>query len=638
MFDLFRSRAKAVRILLGVMLGMVALSMLVYLIPGAGTTTAADQNDQVVAEIGKDVLTLHDVELGIQSQLRTQQIPPDLVQVIIPQQVDQMVEERAIAYEAKRLGFDVSDRDLANAIRSTQFGTLTPQQYRDAIEQQMGETVGEFENNMRSGLALNALESIAIEGAVVSPTEVEAEYRRRNEKVKLEYLGFDPAKLASEIKPTPEQLKAYYDRNKNFFTQPETRDVQLIVADQAQVGQSIQVSDAQVESYYNSHKDQYRTPERVQARHILIKTTGKTPAEITQLKAKADDLLKQIKGGADFAKLAQTNSEDPGSAAKGGDLGWIVRGQMVKNFEDTVFSLKPKEISDVITTEYGFHIIQVMEREPARLRTLVEVKPEIVGNLRNQQVFDLMQNLADQAHAELVKAPQNARQIADKFKLQFVPVDKFKQGDTVATLGTDPQAPAVIMSLKKGEVSTVMQAGNKLVVAEVTDIHPSHPAEYGEVEAQVRGQYSQQQGMQLVADKAKKAADLLKTNGGDLKAAAKTLGVEVKSTDFFARNGAAEGIGAASYLGDAFDKPVGSIIGPINSGTQTLVAKVAQRQEPDMSKLAQERDALVLALKGKKTAERQVMLRDSILSTLIQQGKVKMHRDVINRLISRYRS
>jgi peptidyl-prolyl cis-trans isomerase D len=638
MFDLFRSRAKAVRILLGVMLGMVALSMLVYLIPGAGTTTAASQNDQVVAEIGKDVLTLHDVELGIQNQLRTQQIPPDLVQVIIPQQVDQMVEERAIAYEAKRLGFDVSDQDLANAIRSTQFGTLTPQQYRDAIEQQMGETVGEFENNMRSGLALNALESIAIEGAVVSPTEVEAEYRRRNEKVKLEYLGFDPAKLASEIKPTPEQLKAYYDRNKNFFTQPETRDVQLIVADQAQVGQSIQVSDAQVESYYNSHKDQYRTPERVQARHILIKTTGKTPAEITQLKAKADDLLKQIKGGGDFAKLAQTNSEDPGSAAKGGDLGWIVRGQMVKNFEDTVFSLKPKEISDVITTEYGFHIIQVMEREPARLRTLDEVKPEIVGNLRNQQVFDLMQNLADQAHAELVKAPQNARQIADKFKLQFVPVDKFKQGDTVATLGTDPQAPAVIMSLKKGEVSTVMQAGNKLVVAEVTDIHPSHPAEYGEVEAQVRGQYSQQQGMQLVTDKAKKAVDLLKTNGGDLKAAAKTLGVEVKSTDFFARNGAAEGIGAASYLGDAFDKPVGSIIGPINAGTQTVVAKIAERQEPDMSKLAQERDALVLALKGKKTAERQVMLRDSILSMLIQQGKVKMHRDVINRLIARYRS
>jgi peptidyl-prolyl cis-trans isomerase D len=620
------------------MLGMVALSMLLYLIPGAGTTSAANNSDQVVAEIGKDVLTLHDVELGIQQQLRTNQIPPDLVQVVIPQQVDQMVEERAIAYEAKQLGFEVTDQDLANTIRSTQFGSLTPQQYRDAIEQQMGKTVSQFENDIRSGLALNALESLAIEGSIVSPADVEAEYRRRNEKVKLDYLGFDPAKLGSELKPTPEQLKAYFDKNKNFFIQPETRDVQLILADQTQVGQAIQVSDAQVESYYNSHKDQYRTPERVQARHILIKTTGKTKEEIAQLKAKADDLLKQIKGGADFAKLAQTNSEDPGSASKGGDLGWIVRGQMVKNFEDTVFSLKPKEISGVITTEYGFHIIQVMDREPARLRSVDEVKLEIVGTLRNQSVFDLMQSLADQAHTELVKAPQNARQIADKFKLQFVPVDKFKQGDTIATLGTDTQAPAAIMALKKGEISQVMQSGNKLVVAEVTDIHPSHPAELSEVEAQIRGQYSQQQGMQLAADQAKKAADLLKTNGGDLKAAAKTLGMEVKSTDFFARNGAAEGIGAASYLADAFDKPVGSIIGPINAGSQTVVAKIAQRQDVDMSKLAQERDAIVLALKGKKTAERQVLLRDSVLSTLIQQGKVKMHRDVINRLISRYRS
>ena len=637
MFDLFRSRAKAVRILLGAMLGMVALSMLLYLIPGAGTTTAADQNDQVVAEIGKDVLTLHDVELGIQSQLRSQQIPPDLVQVIIPQQVDQMVEERAIAYQAKRLGFDISDQDLASAIRSTQFGTLNAQQYKDAIEQ-MGESVGQFENNMRSGLALNALESLAIEGGVVSPIEVETEYKRRNDKIKLEYLGFDPTVLAGTVKPTPEQLKAYYDKNKNFFTQPETRDVQLIVADQAQIGQAIQISDSQVESYYNSHKDQYRTPERVQARHILIKTTGKTQAEVPQLKAKAEDLLKQIKGGADFAALAQKNSEDPGSAAKGGDLGWIVRGQMVKNFEDSVFSLKPKDVSDVITTEYGFHIIQVMAKETARLRTLEEVKPEIVGNLRNQQVFDLMQNMADQAHAELVKAPQNARQIADKLRLQFVQVDKFKQGDTVPTLGVDPQAAAALMTLKKGEISQVIQAGNKLVVAEVTDLHAAHPAEFGEAELQVRTQYAQQQGMQLATEKAKKAADLLKTNGGDLKAAAKALGMEAKTTDFFARNGAAEGIGAASYLADGFDKPVGTIIGPINAGSQTVVAKIADRQQADMTKFAQERDALVLSLKGKRASERQIMLRDSILSTLIQQGKVKMHRDVINRLIARYRS
>jgi peptidyl-prolyl cis-trans isomerase D len=639
MFDLFRSRAKAVRILLGVMLGMVALSMLLYLIPGAGTTTTTDRNDQIVAEIGKDVLTLRDVELGIQNQLRTNQIPPDLVQVVIPQQVDQMVEEHALAYEAKQMGFEISDQDLANAIRSIpQFSSLTPQQYRDAIEQQTGKTVAQFEDDFRKGLALLALESLAIEGSIVSPADVEAEYRKRNEKIKLEYLAFDPTKIAAELKPTPDQVKAYFDKNKNFFLQPETRDVQLIVADQAQVGQAIQITDAQVESYYNSHKDQYRTPERVQARHILIKTTGKSKEETAKLQAKAEDLLKQIKGGADFAKLAEKNSEDPGSAAKGGDLGWVVRGQMVKNFEDTVFALKPKEISGVVTTEYGFHIIQVMDREAAHLRTLAEVKPEIVGTLRNQLVFDMMQNLADQAHAELVKAPQNAKQIADKFKLQFFSQSGFKPGDTIAVLGTDPQTPTAILALKKGEVSQVLQSGNKLVIAAVAEIRPSHPAEFAEAEVQARGQYQQQQSMQLVTERSKKAADLLKANGGDMKAAAKSLGLEMKSTDFFARNGAAEGIGAAASLGDNFDKPVGTVIGPINGATQTVVAKIVDRQQADMSKLPGERDSIVLTLKGKKTAERQALLRDSILSMLIQQGKVKMHRDVINRLIARYRS
>ena len=637
MFDLFRSRAKAVRILLGAMLGMVALSMLVYLIPGAGTPTV-DNNDQIVAEIGKNVLTLRDVEMGLQQQLRSNNIPPDLVQVIIPQQIDQMVEEYALAYEAGRLGFQVSDRDLADAIRSTQFGTLTPQQYRDTIEQQLGESVGEFENKMRLNLALNALESIAIEGSIVSPADVEAEYKRRNDKIKIDYIAFDASKIAAEVKPTPEQLKAYFDKNKNFFTLPESRDLQMIVADQAQVGQSIQVSEVQAESYYNSHKDQYRTPERVQARHILIKTTGKPPAEVAQAKTKAEDLLKQIKGGADFAKLAQANSEDPGSASKGGDLGWVVRGQMVKNFEDTVFALKPKQISDVITTEYGFHIIQVMDRQDARLRPLTEVKPEIIATLRNQSVFDLMQNLADQAHAELVKAPQNAQPIANRLKLQFVSQDRYKQGDAISELGTDAQTVAAISVLKKGEVSQVLQAGNKLAVIEVIDIHPTHPAEYSEVEGQVRAQYAQQQSVQLVAERAKKTADVAKGNGGDMKAAAKSAGAEVKTTDFFARNGVAEGIGAASYLGDSFDQPVGAVIGPVNAATQTVVVKIIDRQTADMSKLAQERDGIVLMLKGKKTAERQALLRDSILSTLIQQGKVKRHRDVINRLIARYRS
>src|SRR5690242_3250308 len=161
MFDLFRSQQKTVRIVLGAMLTVVALSMLVYLIPGAGAPTT-DRNDQVIAEIGKDVLTVRDVELQVQSDLRSRSVPPDLVQVLIPQRVDEMIAEYALAYEAKRLGFEISDRDLANTIRSMpQFGNLTPDQYKQAIEQQLQESVSEFEEKLRRGLHGNELEQIA---------------------------------------------------------------------------------------------------------------------------------------------------------------------------------------------------------------------------------------------------------------------------------------------------------------------------------------------------------------------------------------------------------------------------------------------------------------------------------------------
>jgi peptidyl-prolyl cis-trans isomerase D len=433
-------------------------------------------------------------------------------------------------------------------------------------------------------------------------------------------------------------LKSFFDKSKAQFSVPETRDAQLIVADQAKVAESIQVSDAQIASYYNSHKDQYRTAERVQARHILLSTTNKPKDEIPKIQAKAEDLLKQIRGGADFAQLAQKNSEDPGSASKGGDLGWVVRGQMVKNFEDTVFSLKPKEVSNVITTEYGLHIIQVMEKEPARLRPLDEVKTEIATALKNQSVFEQMQTLSDQAHAELVKAPQNAQPIAQKLNLLFVTANKYSQGGAIPELGPpDPQVGPTIQALKPGEVSQVFQSGNKLAMAVVTAIHPAHPAEYSEVEAQVRQLDTQQQANRMVTEKSKKAADLLKENGGNVKATAKSVGLEVKTSDFVSRNSAIEGIGSAIILGDAFDKPVGTVVGPLGAGGGTLLGKIVDRQPADLSKLAQERDTIVTQLKSQKAQQRSMLFQDSVLTTLIRQGKVKKHQDTISRLIARYK-
>jgi len=640
MFDLFRSQQKAVRILLGVLLAMVALSMLVYLIPGAGSSMGmGSKDDQVIAEIGNQVLTVRDVDNQIQSQLRRHEIEPRLAQIMIPQRVEEMTAEWASAYEAQQLGFQVTDRDLAEAIRSIspQIAAFTPQQYRDFVEQQMGETVAEFEGNLRLGLYGSALENIAMEGVLATPADVEAEFHKRNDKIKLEYIAFDTAKIAAGMKPSPADLKAYYDKNKGFFNSPESRNVQMIVADPDKLAQGMQVNDADVRAYYNSHKDQFRVQERVKARHILVMTQGKPADEVTKLKAKAEDLLKQVKAGGDFAKLAEKNSDDPGSAKNGGDLGWVVRGQMVPEFEKATFELQPKQISGLVTTNYGFHIIQVLEKEPSHLKTLDEAKDDIAKALKSQSMSEQMQALADKAHADLAKAPQNAAQIAKKYNLTYTEF-KYKPGDNIPELGPDKNAPGLIMQMKKGDVSDVNQSDTKLWMATVTAILPPHPADFSEVEAQIRNIYPQQRANEIASEQSAKATELMKANPGDLKAIAKALKLEVKTTDYFSRNGAVEGVGAGQAFNDLFDKPVGTTVGPIRAGGDLVIAKLIDKSAADMSKLPAERDTIVTAIKSKKAQERQALLRDSILNGLMQKGKVKIHKATVDRLVARYRA
>jgi peptidyl-prolyl cis-trans isomerase D len=635
MFDLFRSRDKAVRILLGGLLLVVALSMLLYLIPGAGMPTG-DRSDQVVVEVGKDQVTVQDFDRDIQAKLRGRQIPPDAVGVLIPQEVEQMVADRAAAYEASRMGIRISDAQLADTIRSLpNFGNLTPEQYRDVVAQQ-GFSVQEFEGNVRKQMMVTTLVNLAMDGVVVTPAEIEKEYKRDFQKIKLEYVSFSVDKVKADVKPSAEELKAYFQSHKGFYNTPEARSFQLIAADPVKMAQASPVPEAQLRAFYDSRKDTYRTAERVKVRHILFKTQGVPKEEIPKIRAKAEDVLKQIKGGADFAKMAEKYSEDPSNAKSGGDLGWVVRGQMVKEFEEAAFTQKPKEIGNLVTTTYGFHIVQVMEKQDARLQPFEEVKPIIAAELSRQQVNDKMQTVVDDARAELAKAPQNGQQIASKYGLQFVIVDNHRPGTAIPDIGVDAAMDGMIQSLKKGEVSQVTQSGNRLEFALLTNIIPSHPAEFADVETQVRNAVMQETSLRIVNDKAKQAAEMLKANG-DVAAAAKKLGGEVKTTDEFTRGGAAEGLGPGVQLAEGFDKAVGGIFGPLTVGGQTIVAKVVAKVDADMSKLPEQREAILRQLKSQKSQERGQLFQDGIVNKLTQEGKIKIHKDVMSRLVARYR-
>lgn len=641
MFDLFRSRSRIVRLGLGALLMLVAISLVVTLIPGWGSMPA--ERDQPVAEIGDEVLTQREVHLQIQAAMRNNAFPREMAYVYVPQLVDRMITDRLLAYQAERLGFRVTEADVAQTIRSLfpqlfENGKFVGREFYVNYLAQQNLTVEQFEANVRKQMLLTRLQNLAVEGAIVTPAEIEREFRRRFQRVKLEYIAIPAGRLRAEAKVSPEEIRTYFDQNRGLFQVPEKRSFDLLLIDEVKVGERIQLPEAQLRAAYQQRQEQFRTPERVQVRHILLKTAEKPKAEIPNIGARAEELLKQLRAGADFAELAKKHSEDPGSAEKGGDLGWIVRGQTVQAFEEAAFSLKPKEISGVISTEYGFHILQVLAREQARLRPFEEVREELARDLKRQRVFELMQNLADRAVVELNKTPMQAAEVAARLDVPLIRIEKAAASDPIPGLAAGAeQVHKALAGLDKGRATPPLPIeNNKLVVAVLREVFPARPAELAEVEDQVREQLLTRKLQSLVDQRALDVLEKARAAGGDLRKVAQATGFEFRTTQEFGPDGAADGIGPASSVLEAFLKPVGELFGPVAVGDQRFVCKVAARTDADMKKLAEERAAILNDLKARKARERGELFLDSVRTRLVREGKVKIHEDVIRRIASAY--
>ncbi|MBS1859991.1 MAG: peptidylprolyl isomerase, partial [Acidobacteria bacterium] len=440
MFDLFRSRQTTTRILLGGILLVVSAGMLLYLIPNYNTG-AGSGSDVVVAEVGKEVITLPEVQSIIQMTMRNRQLPPEILPNYVPQMVNQMITDRALYMEAQRLGFQVSDAEVAETIRQM-IPNLFPDgkfvgnaQYAAMLAQQ-NMTIDQFEGDLRRQIMIARLRDIAMEGTIVTPEEIEAAYKRKAEKVKVEYVKLTADKYKNEVQPSQAEMEVYFKANAARYTVPEKKNLAVLLADQAKLEATLTPTDADLQRMYNQNPDAFRVPERVKVRHILIMTQGKPAADEPKLKAKAEDLLKQVRAGADFAKLAKQYSEDPGSKDKGGEY-WVQHnGQMVKEFEDAAFNLKPGQ-SDLVKTAYGYHVFQVVERQAAGLRPFSEVKGDLATEWKKERVNDVLQRAGDQAAAALKKDPANPDKVAAEFSMQLVKVDGYTGGD-IPELGPSP--------------------------------------------------------------------------------------------------------------------------------------------------------------------------------------------------------
>jgi peptidyl-prolyl cis-trans isomerase D len=651
MFNLFRSRQKAVRYLLGGILMIVALTMVVTLIPGIGSTTTSNGNDAVIAEIGGNKLTAQEVTAAAGRAIQGQRLPPEMLQVYLPQLIDGIIGQRALVYEFQRLGLTATEDEvyakMASAYPSFFPNGQMDKEHKAQLEMALGQqnmTLQDAIDGATQGVLLEKIQNLEFAASVVTPKEVDEAINRKFDKAKINYVSFPPGKFRDEVKVTPEELKKFFDGHRQGlsgpqYTIPAKYSFEVLVLDQDKVAQSIAVTDAQLRAAYSTNMDNFRTPERVHARHILVMTQGKPDADKKQLLAKAQDVLKQLKNGGDFAKLAEKNSDDTNNAPKGGDLGWIVRGQMVPDFEKAVFALKPGETSDIVTTQYGYHIAQVLEHEQARVKPFDEVKGGLADELRKQNVADKMQSMSDEIRAALAKSPGSAAAIAKQYGADIVTVTNSERGQAIPTLGASPEIDNALAAMKVNEVSQVLTLpANRLVIAVLTGVTPGRQAELGEVEAKVKDDFITDRSSVIAADKAQQAFARIKA-GEDMAKVAKSMKLTVNEPAAFTHADSIDGLGGAQYVEDAFTKPVGTVLGPIKvSGGGILpvsvIYQVVDQQHVDPAKLPGERAVILQQLKQEKGQREDALFQDSILSRLVAEKKVVIHKDAIKRLLT----
>ena len=318
--------------------------------------------------------------------------------------VQQLVQEKALTLEARRLGMSVSDGEVSDTIQNDpslqQNGRFIGRDAYLSLLNGAGLTPADYEQQVREGLLRAKLENLVKDGVVVSDADVEEEYRRRNEKIHMEYALVSKSDFGGDYEPSDDEIRAFYDANPNEFERPVQRKARFIALTPQLFTSAVTVTDREIKRYYNENLPRFSTPEQVQASHILFKTGPEV--DEAAIREKAESVLAQARSGTDFAELATEHSEDT-TAENGGDLGFFGRGQMVPEFDRAAFTLPIGDISDLVQTQYGFHIIKVTNKQDLMTQPLDGLREQIRGTLTQEkasaQVDEAVESAAEKLHA-----------------------------------------------------------------------------------------------------------------------------------------------------------------------------------------------------------------------------------------------
>ncbi|MBD8526049.1 SurA N-terminal domain-containing protein [Pseudomarimonas arenosa] len=450
--------------------------------------------------------------------------------------LDNMIEAEVLRQVSQELGLVVGRGELQKEISQMEVfhtnGKFDPQQYTLLLASQ-GMTPRGFEARMREDMTIRALPTALNDSALATTSEVDNYFRLRDQTRDLNVLMLEAPAADAVADPSEETLQAYLTEHSDRYVSEEQVAIEYVIVDASAIDVPAQASEESLRERYETQKSRYSRPAQRLASHILVKVAADAPAQAQQdAQARADELAKQARGGADFAELAKQHSDDIGSKSAGGDLGWLEPGFLDPAFETALFAMQKDAISDPVKSSEGWHVIQLRDERPGEIKSFEEVRAELEQDYNQNERERRFSELAGRLVDEVFQNPTELKAAADKLGLQL---------QTTATFGRAGGADPITFnrdvlnfafapgSIEKGEGSDPIKLDEaRTAVVRVAEHKPSVPLSFAEVRDQLLSDWRREQRQNL-ADK--RADDLLQrlNNGESLADLAADVGVELRS-------------------------------------------------------------------------------------------------------------
>ncbi len=450
-----------------------------------GSTYAAEANGQKVS-----IESARNAWLNEQTQYEQQrgaagEMPAFQKTLMQDQILESLIREALLTERSRDLGYRVSEQNVRDAIRNEPAfqieGKYSPEVAKERLAQ-AGISESAFEKELRNGLQRSQLENGIAMSDFQTPAEIQRLRSLQNEQREVRYALLPADKYTAAIQVDDAAVEAYYKAHQAQYMTPESAKLQYAELRLDQIAAQIKPTDAELHAAYDKNKERYNEPEKRHARHILI-PTGKDDAAAQKL---AQDVYAQAKAGKDFAALAKQYSQDPGSADKGGDLGWADRNQFVGPFADALFSMNVGEIRGPVKTQFGYHIIRLDEIQPGKTKPFEEVRSELEAEVKRNSAADKFGEIQEALQSRIEQGGVNDLAVlAKEFNLQTGQIDKFLRGAGGAPLGTAQPVQDIVFGespLQPGRLGGPVLVGeDRLVLVKVTDRSKPQPTPLAEV-------------------------------------------------------------------------------------------------------------------------------------------------------------